>query len=306
MRFRFVTLASGLAALWLPLGVGVTPARAQSEGGDASPPRDETGAYDSTVPAPDGPVADAEKPTPPPPMVYYAEPTPEPAAIFDANAIWYYGPHRAPGGLWCGIWGGHIHDYAPEWGQPFSFVNGYYYFAGDPGPGSPQVFYFGYHPNPWGGWCYHSGEHIHYYAPRQAETFLWVGGRLRYNGPFDVEFNTHRNEYDGFGRRRYGTSYNEHVVYVRAHPPPPGRSPAELMQMQREHEERMRQAARQREEMLHREQIRVNELHAQQIHGQQQHAPVRVMPGGPNPAPKPVAVPVKHPVKPPPGPKPHP
>jgi hypothetical protein len=103
---------------------------------------------------------------------------------------------------------------------------------------------------------------------------MWVGGRYRYNGPFDAEFNLHRNEYDPYGHRRYGTGYNEHVLYVQAHPPPPGRSPAELMQMRRAQEERMRVAGQQRQEVIRHEQIRINEQHV--------------------PPPRPVGPPVKH------------
>ncbi|HVO31521.1 MAG TPA: hypothetical protein VMV18_12330, partial [bacterium] len=156
-------------------------------------------------------------PPPPPPtaeVVYYEEPPPQPVQYYETDVVWYYGAHPVPGG-WCPIRGGHTHPFGPSWNDRYDFYNGYYWYTGDPWMYDRTVVvyvYFGAHPNPWGGWCYDSGEHRHYYPPRREHPYNYDGHVYRYSGTYDHEYEANRSRYDEHGHLR-GNGYDEHHVY---------------------------------------------------------------------------------------------
>ena len=159
-------------------------------------------------------------------VVYYEQPAPEPVAYYESNVVWYYGPHPVTPGNgygWCPIQGGHTHAYEPYWQDRYDFYSGYYYYLGDPSAYDRTVVYYiyiGAHPNPWGGWCYASGEHHHYYTPRRSDPYRYEGSRWQYSGTYDQTYYSQRSQYDANGHRTQGNAYADHRTYQAAHSTP--------------------------------------------------------------------------------------
>src|SRR5688572_7512486 len=165
------------------------------------------------VPAPEGhvvysspPPADPAPYTPPvttTTVVYYEEPAPPPLSYYEPAVVWYMGFHPVTPGYghgWCGMRGAHSHNYDPHWGYDYYFSDGYYYFAGDPQPYGYSTFYIyvGHHPHSWGGWCYHSGNHRHYYAPTRHHHahYRYEGNTYYYRGSYDQSYHDNSRYYD--------------------------------------------------------------------------------------------------------------
>ena len=159
-------------------------------------------------------------------VVYYEEPSPEPISYYEPSVIWFYGPHPVTPGYgygWCPIRGGHTHNYEPAWQDRYEFWNGYYYYLGDPSAYDQHVSYYiyiGAHPNPWGGWCYSTVEHRHYYTPRRNDPYRYDNARFQYSGSYDQTYYSQRNGYDNSGHRVGGNANVEHRTYQASHATP--------------------------------------------------------------------------------------
>ena len=238
MHVRSLAAASLLAALGASAaGCYVVPA--------APPPTDyqPVAAYTPPPPTPEPYYTPAPVYTQPPPdygyqpqptppqtvavVVYYEQPAPQPIEYYEPNVVWYYGPHPITPGWgygWCPIQGPHAHEYEPYWNYVYSFYNGYYFYAGDPSPyGYSDVvyYYYDYHPNPWGGWCYIRGPHHHYYAPARAQATYYQYGNdhvYTYHGSYDATFYTEKAHYQPDGRPVSNQSaYTQHQQFRQTH-----------------------------------------------------------------------------------------
>ena len=77
--------------------------------------------------------------------------------------------------------------------------------------------YVGHHTHSWGGWCYHTGNHRHYYAPARGHHYRHDGGVYYYSGTYDSYYHQDKHHYGRDGRdNRRGTTttaYSEHKNY---------------------------------------------------------------------------------------------
>ena len=102
------------------------------------------------------------------------------SGTYASNTVYEYrysGTHPDPYGGWCTESYNHVHGYAPEDINAYSYSDQVYMYRG------PRVvWYMDYHPVMGGGHCYIHGRHNHDYFPHTyaGSTYYWDTGRSVY------------------------------------------------------------------------------------------------------------------------------